>query len=253
MAIRQTEAFLIRTYPLSESSMICVFYTKDFGKVRAVARGVRNTKSKFRGQLDLLNRGELIYNEKANRELQSVREFDLIDNFDRIKANFNLFTYACYFSELVDAMESDGADNPDVFLLLTHTFRSLQKMTDLRLFARAFELQLLQISGYAPDFTRCGTCGRSFTVNDVNLHYYDQSGEIVCTSCSTPQLVSLSRGSCELMRRIQETNFDRLKRIRTSQRNQKEMRFVLSSLISFHTHRRLKSLEFLDLVEKDKW
>ena len=55
------------------------------------------------------------------------------------------------------------------------------------------------------------------------------------------------------MRRIQETNFDRLKRIRTSQRNQKEMRFVLSSLISFHTHRRLKSLEFLDLVEKDKW
>ena len=55
MPIQETEAVLIRSYPLSESSVIGVFYTRDFGKVRAVARGMRGPKSKFRGQLDLLN------------------------------------------------------------------------------------------------------------------------------------------------------------------------------------------------------
>jgi len=250
MPIQKTEAFLIRTYPLSESSVIGVFYTQDFGKVRAVARGVRSAKSKFRGRLDLLNLGQLIYTEKANRDLQSVREFDLIDNFDSIKADFNQFAYACYFAELVDAIESDGANNPDIFRLLTHTFRNLDNMTDLKLVARAFELHLLHISGYSPELSRCGDCGKILGVEDVVLYYHDQSGEIVCVNCTTPQLVSVSRGSCELMKKIQKANFYRLNRIRASRQNHQEMRFILASLINFHTHQRLKSLHFLDLVEK---
>lgn len=250
MPIQETEAVLIRSYPLSESSVIGVFYTRDFGKVRAVARGIRSTKSKFRGQLDLLNRGHLIYTEKANRELQIVRDFDLIDNFEQIKTDFDRFSYACYFAELIDAIESDGGENPEIFSLLMKTFCYFRMVGDLQLFARMFELHLLEITGYSPQFARCSDCGNVLTSQDSVLYYQDQTSEMVCAACVTPHLVQISRGSCELMKRLQRSNFDQLVRIRASRQNYREMKFVLSALINYHTQRRLKSLKFLDLVEK---
>ncbi|MEE3195064.1 MAG: DNA repair protein RecO [Candidatus Poribacteria bacterium] len=83
MAVQKTEAIVIRSYPLSDSSKILTFYTKEFGKVRAVAKGAKHTKSKFRGNVELLNHGWLVLFEKPNRARQTVNEVDLSNCCDQ--------------------------------------------------------------------------------------------------------------------------------------------------------------------------
>ena len=109
MPVQKTHAIVIRSYPLGEFDKIIIFYTADFGKVRAVARGVKRPKSRFGGSLELLNCGSLVFFERPNKDLQIVNDFDLIDAFDGIKADFDRTIYGCYLAELVDAIESDWA------------------------------------------------------------------------------------------------------------------------------------------------
>ena len=106
MPAQKTQAIVIRTFPLGEFHKIITFYTPDFGKVKAIAYGVKSAKSRLGGSLELLNHGTLLFNHREHRELQSITDFSLINGFDAIRTDFTRITYGCYFAELVDVMAS---------------------------------------------------------------------------------------------------------------------------------------------------
>ncbi|MEC9259355.1 MAG: DNA repair protein RecO [Candidatus Poribacteria bacterium] len=246
MAVQKTEAIVIRSYPLSDSSKILTFYTKEFGKVRAVAKGAKNTKSKFRGNVELLNHGLLVFFEKPNRDLQNVNEFDLINCFDQLKQDFDQTTYACYCSELVDAIESEGDANPDVFDLLICALKTLPYTKDIPLFARMFELCLLNETGYMPLFSHCIACSQSLT--DVPAKFSDRLGGLICWNCRSQDLhsISISLESINLLKTLQQADISSPYYVQVSQQNHQELKMVLSSLIACQTQRQIKSLQFIE-------
>ena len=245
MPVQKTSAIVIRFFPLGEFDKIITFYTADFGKIRAVARGVRRPKSRFGGSLELLNYGTLVFFERPNKDLQIINDFDLIDPFDGIKADFDRTTYGCYLAELVDAIESDHSMNQRIFHLLRRAFETLAQIDDIPLFARAFELQLLGLGGYAPQLSRCVSCSDAF--RGSTLHFSSRLGGLLCVECAgqDANAMSIARGSCELMKQLQKSGLSRLGRLRASSLNHRELKFVLSTFISYHTERSLKSLEFI--------
>ena len=115
MAAQKTQAIVIRTFPLQEFHKIITFYTPDFGKVKAVAYGIKSPKSRLSGSLELLNYGTLLFQHRENRELQNITDFNLLDGFDAIHSDFTRITYGCYFAELVDSTSSEGIANPEIF------------------------------------------------------------------------------------------------------------------------------------------
>ena len=142
MPTQKTQAIIIRSHPLGESHKIIRFYTVEFGKVSAVAHGSRRLKSRFGGSLELLNYGNLGFFEYPNKDLHRVDDFDPIDTFDPIKADFDRTAYGCYLAELVDATELAGqVADQSVFHLLQYGFETLKQTEDVPLLARAFELQ----------------------------------------------------------------------------------------------------------------
>ena len=138
MAAQKTQAIVIRTFPLKEFHKIITFYTPDFGKVKAVAYGVKSPKSKLGGSLELLNHGTLIFQHRENRELQNITDFNLINGFDTIRSDFTRITYGCYFAELVDSIASEGIASPEIFDLLRTTYQFLVEANDVPLLARGF-------------------------------------------------------------------------------------------------------------------
>ena len=247
MPVQKTQAIIIRSHPLGEVHKIIRFYTVEFGKVSAVAHGSRRAKSRFGGSLELLNYGNLVFFEYPNKDLHRLDDFDLIDAFDPIKADFDRTAYGCYLAELVDATELAGqlADQ-SVFHLLQYAFETLTQTEDIPLLARAFELQFLGLAGYAPQLSRCVACADVFY--GATVHFSPSHGGLLCANCEGNDTTArpISRGSCELMKQLQKFGFSYLRRFRASDLNHRELKFVLSNFISYHTERTLKSRDFID-------
>ena len=253
MAAQKTQAIVIRTFPLKEFHKIITFYTPDFGKVKAVAYGVKSPKSKFGGRLELLNHGTLLFQHRENRELQNITDFNLIDGFDVIRSDFTRITYGCYFAELVDSIASEGVASPEIFNLLRTTYQFLVEAADIPLLARGFEIKLIDCAGYAPELSRCLHCGsdvqRERTAN-FGIAFSIRYGGVLCADCKNRDgaAFTIAPGSCELLKMLRKSEWQRFNRIRASDRNHQELKRVLGSFIEYHTERTLKSLRFIENV-----
>ena len=260
MPAQKTQAIVIRTFPLQEFHKIITFYTADFGKVKVVAYGVKSPKSRLGGSLELLNHGTLLFNHHENRELQNLTDFNLIDGFDAIRADFTRTTYGCYFAELVDAVASEGVANPEVFTLLWRTYQFLVQANDVQLLARGFEIKLLDCVGYGPVLSQCTNCSSlvppapNFETGTPTgyptVAFSVRHGGLLCPDCQHRDAAafSMAPGSCELLKMLRKSELSGLNRIHASTRNHRELKLALSSFIQYHTERNLKSLRFIESV-----
>ena len=260
MAAEKTQAIVIRTFPLQEFHKIITFYTPDFGKVKAVAYGVKSPKSRLGGSLELLNHGTLLFQHRENRDLQSITDFNLIDGFDGIRSDFTRITYGCYFAELVDSIASEGITSPEIFNLLYTTYQSLVHANDVPLLARGFEIKFLDCAGYGPELSRCVHCGSTVTdafpaekepsINRLGIAFSVRYGGVLCGDCKNRDgaAFTIAPGSCELLKMLRQSEWERFNRIRASTRNHQELKRVLGNFIEHYTERNLKSLRFIENV-----
>ena len=253
MAAEKTQAIVIRTFPLQEFHKIITFYTPDFGKIKAVAYGVKSPKSRLGGSLELLNHGTLLFQHRENRELQNITDFNLIDGFDAIRSDFTRITYGCYFAELVDSIASEGIASPEIFNLLYATYQFLAHADDVPLLARGFEIKFLDCAGYGPELSRCVHCGS--TLNDAaterfGIAFSVRYGGVFCGDCQNRDgaALTIASGSCELLKMLRRSEWERFNRIRASSRNHQELKRVLGNFIEHYTERNLKSLRFIESV-----
>ena len=253
MAAQKTQAIVIRTFPLQEFHKIITFYTPDFGKVKAVAYGVKSPKSRLGGSLELLNHGTLLFQHRENRELQNITDFNLIEGFDAIRSDFTRITYACYFAELVDSIASEGVANPEIFDLLRTTYQSLVHADDVPLLARGFEIKFLDCAGYGPELSRCVHCSsplKGATTVKFGIAFSVRYGGVLCSECENRDgaAFTIAPGSCELLKVLRKSELERFNRVRASTRNHQELKRLLGSFIEYHTERTLKSLRFIENV-----
>ena len=253
MAAQKTQAIVIRTFPLQEFHKIITFYTPDFGKVKAVAYGVKSPKSRLGGSLELLNHGTLLFQHRENRELQNITDFNLIEGFDAIRSDFTRITYACYFAELVDSIASEGVANPEIFDLLRTTYQSLVHADDVPLLARGFEIKFLDCAGYGPELSRCVHCSsplKGATTAKFGIAFSVRYGGVLCSECENRDgaAFTIAPGSCELLKVLRTSELERFNRVRASTRNHQELKRLLGSFIEYHTERTLKSLRFIESV-----
>ena len=253
MAAQKTQAIVIRTFPLQEFHKIITFYTPDFGKVKAVAYGVKSPKSRLGGSLELLNHGTLLFQHRENRELQNITDFNLIDGFDVIRSDFTRITYGCYFAELVDSVASEGIASPEIFNLLHTTYKFLADVDDVPLLARGFEMKFLDCAGYGPELSRCVHCGSDVkreTTNKFRIAFSVRYGGVLCGNCENRDgaAFTITPGSCELLKVLRTSEWERFNRTRASTHNHQELKRLLGSFIEYHTERNLKSLKFIENV-----
>lgn len=250
MALHKTYAVVIGLYPLGEADKIVVFYTKDYGKIRVVAKGVRKLKSKLIGKLELLSYGMLVYYERVNKDLHILNSFDTIDTFQPIRDDLLKIAYCSYMAELIQHVKPEDEIDPDTFDMMIDILSMMKTSNDPELITRVFELRLLKKLGFSPCLDFCTVCSKN--VESVKIGFSIPNGGILCNDCSSSNVVSfyISRGTLELMKRMLQTQLDLIPRLRISQLNRQEIKKLLSGFISFHVDiGKLNSLEFLKSIE----
>jgi len=183
MAIHSTEAFVLRTYSLAEADKICVFLTREMGKVRGVAHGARKLRSRFGSSLEPFTEVALTYYQKEGRELVSVSNCDIVNShFDRAARDVETAGAFSYMAELLVEFLPDHEANERLYRLVKAVLEAIEQQNDISRALRYFECWLLRLVGFFPDLSMCPACGERIT--DEDSTFLTAEGAPRCAGCS---------------------------------------------------------------------
>ena len=147
----RTIGLVLRTRPLTESSLIVSWLTEHFGRLSTLAKGARRAKSPFSGKLDLLYLAEFTFQRSRRTELHLLREVVVQDFHPALRRNLCSFQQAAYFVQLIEQTTETETPIPGVFNLLNSALDALSRQTPHPLLVFAFEMKLLHELGLHPD------------------------------------------------------------------------------------------------------
>lgn len=159
MSLKQTEALVIKSYGLSEADRIVVFFTREFGSVRGVAKGAKRLQSRFGSSLEPFSTVNLSYFQKEERELVSIQTVEIVQSRFGIASDpAFLETFAHLGDLLIEFAPPHDADDR-LYRMITACMASVENPEGLPVIKLYFELWLLRLSGYLPDWSKCELCG----------------------------------------------------------------------------------------------
>ena len=163
MTAEKTRALVIRTVPFGETSSVVTLYCREFGKVRALAKGAWRPKSGFDGALDLLSTCQVLVLRKSSGGLDLLTEACLENRF-RVGGSYRAFLGGMHVAELLDALTADVDPQPPLFDRAHATLRELSGLDEpadhIPALLVATELALLGLTGHAPVLEACAECRR---------------------------------------------------------------------------------------------
>ncbi len=182
MPALEAEAIVLRQYSLSDSDRIIVFITREFGKVRGVAQGVKRPKSHLAGSLEPLNHIRLEFYAKEGRELHQIRQADLIHPYlGKNPSLAQLYAFS-YFAEMASEIIQDNQPNPPLFRLLLAALDAGEQNGPNQALVRYYEIWSLKLSGLLPNYAYCSNCGKY--VKDDGFFAWIESGQVRCLRCA---------------------------------------------------------------------
>lgn len=200
MPMHRTQAFVLRTYALKEADKICVFLTRDQGKVRGVAHGARKMRSRFGSALEPFTEVAISYFQKEGRELVSVSTCDILhSHFERGARDVETASTFSYMAELLTEFLPEHEPNERLYRLVLATLEAMEHADDVSKLLRYFEAWLIRLVGFFPDASRCSACDSR--VQDDQYIYLTAEGAPRCGDCSGSNGISLD---AELRRVVRE-------------------------------------------------
>ena len=182
MPLVETESIVLKSYNLAEADRIVVFLTRDSGIVRGVAKGAKRLKSRFGSMLEPFSTVTLEYFQKEDRELVGIRHIDLIDSrFERASEPEILHTFS-YLGDLLIAFVPPHDPNETLYRMAKACIETeTSSPEDIGAVRLYFELWLLRLGGYLPDWNVCNACKRTLEVEepaDVQADFH-----LLCGRC----------------------------------------------------------------------
>ena len=163
MPIFESESFVLKSYSLAEADRIVVFYTRNYGIVRGVAKGAKRLNSKFGSTLEPFSAVNLTYFQKEDRELVTIQNAELLRSAFASASDPRLLTLFSYLSELLIAFQPPNDPNEIVYRMIRACLETkIDAAVDTEALTLYFEFWLLKLAGYMPDWSVCKSCGLTF-------------------------------------------------------------------------------------------
>jgi DNA repair protein RecO (recombination protein O) len=238
--IVKTEALVLKSRRYRETSKIVAFYSKEFGKIRGVAKGARETKSKFGAALEPMTHVSIVLYKKEHRDLHMISQSEIVRLFPRLHSDLARITAGLSAVELIDAAMHDEEPNEPVFRLVIELMSELDTATkNLENVLYFFRLRLLDLMGFKPDFQACVRCKKKLahmTPDNKTIQFDVQAGGIVCRSCAMrfPRRVNLTLGTVKILRGLQEAALSDVTEVEIPDSSRKEIEEILKTYTKVH-------------------
>jgi DNA repair protein RecO (recombination protein O) len=177
MALRETEAIVLRTYPLREADLLVTLFTRAEGKVRGVARSAKKSKRRFGGALEPLTYVRAFYDVKEGQDLARLDACEVLESPMASEVSYARAVALGHIAELLDELLPDRESNDAIFRL---TLSVLHVLTGPEIWMPVtyFDLWLTRLVGFLPELTECTVCGRS--LNGSRAYFHALADGLMC-------------------------------------------------------------------------
>lgn len=229
MSSEKATAIVLRVIEFSETSSIVTLLTREFGKIRALAKGARRPKGPFESALDLLGLCRIVFLRKSSDALDLLTEAKLERRFRPPGGDLSNLYAAYYVAELLNELTDDYDPHPELFDAADETLAALHTSSACAPVLLRFELTALRVLGHLPLLDMCAECGTP--VEAVGRVPFSQSaGGVLCKSCrgGQKQIVSLSAGVVAALVRFSKHDSEAWRTATLDGRTYGELRAVLN-------------------------
>ena len=228
------EGVVLKAIKLGEADRILTLFTQQNGKVHAVAKGVRKTKSRFGGRLEPFTQVQLLV--YRGRNLDTITGADIVEPFKGVRSDYPALAAAACLAELVDKVTPDRERSIDVYALLLGGLHALATHGASTI-VPAFYVKLLSIAGYHPQLRACVACGSRSDLTGFSAAL----GGVLCIRCADddPDVHGLRRDRLSTLDALLVSDFGRPSHPEVTA----DLTRLLRSYAEYHLERRLRSLD----------
>jgi len=244
MPARETEAIILKTFPLGEADRLVSFLGRSSGRVRGVAAGARRLKNRYGSTLEVLSHVQIWYVEKETRELVRIQQAELLESFHKAQSDYGLSTGLAVISEISEIILPEHEVSEPMFRLILLAVRQVEGTGDWNLPLSYFAFWTVRLGGWLPRFDRCSACDTPLGSKPAS--YDAHRAGLFCEKCRSSGMKPLHAGARSLAERFTNERLDRIEYVKLMQANVKELREAALDWIELHSERRLMTRKLLE-------
>ncbi|MFH1245158.1 MAG: DNA repair protein RecO [Candidatus Omnitrophota bacterium] len=245
MAILKSEAIVLKVQNFRETSLIVRFFTRDFGKISGIIKGIRKEPARYGGIPLTFSLNSIVFYGSIGKNLNLISQCDIADQFSAIRSDLQKTNYANYFIELLDAVTFEYDKNEHLFELVISCLGVLYGAQQCRQLARIFEIKLLNISGFKPRLDTCVSCQQKIP---AQAKFSLVSGGILCPRCyvKDSSASAVMKGTLASLEYIEKVPVEKALQLKMTANIESELTVILSRFIRLHLDKEIKSQKLLN-------
>lgn len=219
MPAEKTTGIVLKVVDFSETSCVVTLYTREFGKITALAKGARRLRSPFEGAIDLLASCRIVFLRKSVDKLDLLTEAKLLRRFRSASLDLSRFYTGLYIIELVSVLTDPSEPQPELFDLISETIEHIDtpgqngSSQRVALDLNRFELRMLSMLGHQPSLVDCVGCGKAIDPSVSprrRVAFGMLAGGVYCDSCRAGKrsVVGLQPKTLQLMQQLSDPEMD---------------------------------------------
>jgi DNA repair protein RecO (recombination protein O) len=246
MSSEKATALVLKVVEFSETSSVVTLFTREFGKIQALAKGARRPKGPFESALDLLALCRIVFLRKLSGALDLLTEAKLERRFRPPSRDLSCLYAGYYVAELLSELTDDYDPNPALFDLADQTLLGLARGDSVSNSVLRWELGALSVLGHLPSLETCVECGATVPVME-RMAFGLLAGGVLCPNCRTGkrQVVSVHGGTIKVMARFADLQTESWKRLELDARTRGELRGLMNNYLAHLLGHRPRMQEYL--------
>lgn len=248
MKFYKTQAIVLKRKNFRESDKILTFYTLNYGKIIAIAKGAQKTKSKMAGYLEPFYLVDLRIVE--GKKYNIISETKLIKSFKNIQKNLKKTILLYFIAEIIDKMVEENEKNPQIFYLLQKTleYTNLAKKIDLIL--PYFIINFLEITGFKPILDFCIQCHLPIKEEKKAIYFSFKEGGVLCNKCKKNLNKKISLNTIKFLKMSENFEINFLSKIKTNKDSILEIQNLLIEYLEFISEKKFNTSKFWKKIQK---
>lgn len=244
MPARETEAIILKTFPLGEADRVVSFLGRTSGRLRGVAAGARRLKNRFGSTLEILSHVQIWYVERETRELVRIQQTELLESLHKAQSDYSLSTGLAVISEIAEHVLPEHEVSEVMFRLILLAAREIERTGKWQLPLSYFAFWAIRLGGWLPRFDRCASYQRAF---GAGAAFYDaHRAGLFCAKCRKPGMKPLDEEARALAERFTGERLDRIAFEKSMESSVGELRSAAFAWIELNSERRLNAPALLE-------
>jgi DNA repair protein RecO (recombination protein O) len=243
MLIHEAEAVVLRHYSFSESDRIAVLFTREFGKLRAMAKGTKRPQNRLSAALEPLTLLHIEFYLREGQSLAQLRQAEILHSYlSRTPSLERMLAYS-YFAEIIQEIVQENNANPSIYRLFIASLNAGGKAAVSAALIRYFEFWCLKLSGLIPNYDYCSACAKY--VKDVGFFAWLDTGQVKCARCADNRGLRISGESALALQSMACLSPEKFAARPLSDIAALELERLTQKLLELHLEKPLKSYPLL--------